>query len=242
MSGGGDLATAVWSQGASPRTGRWPGAVRAQDKNLCHISLSSLRLAEEAVLMSVHQPREEPGLHWWGPEPCSRKGLTGRENPPTVICPRSQEDNWEWNLEPGLQKMGQHLCRTWVQFWEEWIRSLDSYPGSAGFSLDLNPYGQQGQQFWRGFFFKYLFIWLHRVSVAALRTSVASCRVFCCGSDSFVWFSDSRAHGLSSCVVWAQLLCSMWNLSSLTKDRTCASYLAKTTGPPGKSQRWQVGF
>ena len=42
------------------------------------------------------------------------------------------------------------------------------------------------------FFFLYLFIWLHRVSVAALRTSVASRGVFCCGSDSFVWLTPEH--------------------------------------------------
>ena len=49
-------------------------------------------------LMSVHQPGEEPGPHWWGPEPWSRKSLTGGENPPTMICPVSGR---QLGVEPG---------------------------------------------------------------------------------------------------------------------------------------------
>ena len=53
------------------------------------------------------------------------------------------------------------------------------------------------------------------VSVSTLFT-VLCC--FCC----FV-----VAHGLSSCGSWASLLRSMWDLSSLTRDRTCFLCIAK---------------
>ena len=52
------------------------------------------------------------------------------------------------------------------------------------------------------------------------------------------WASVIAARGLSSCGTRAQLLCSTWDLSSLTRNQTCSPNLGSTvstTGPPGKA-------
>ena len=79
------------------------------------------------------------------------------------------------------------------------------------------------------FFFlfdNYLFIWLRQVLVVAVGSWV-------CHSGSFV-----AALGLSSCDLWAELLCGTWGQSSPTRIE-CASPALQdrflTTGPPGKS-------
>ena len=64
-------------------------------------------------------------------------------------------------------------------------------------------------------FKKYLFIWLIQVLVAARRIFVAS-----------VWDLFVLACILSSCGSCAQLLCSMRDLSSPTRDRTHTPYIA----------------
>ena len=65
-----------------------------------------------------------------------------------------------------------------------------------------------------------LFYWLHRVFAASLGTL-------------------HHGTGLGRCCPWAWLLCSLWDLSSLTRDQTwipCTTLNGLlATGPPGKS-------
>ena len=89
-----------------------------------------------------------------------------------------------------------------------------------------------------------IYFWLCRVLVAAYRLFVVVCGLLSsCGVRVFsslvvvrrlqgtwplqLWCTGSRAHGLcswqhtdSSCGAWAQLPRGMWDLSSLTRDRT----------------------
>ena len=80
-------------------------------------------------------------------------------------------------------------------------------------------------------FLRYLF-GFHGVSVAANGICTASRGTFCCNAWT-LWCA-----GFNSCGTWAQLLCSIWNPSSPTRDRTPSPALQDgflTTGPPGKS-------
>ena len=73
------------------------------------------------------------------------------------------------------------------------------------------------------FFNIYLFIWLPRVLVAA-------CGIFAAARGVFsLQRRDSLAlvRGLSSCSTWAELVHSMWDLSSPTRDQTCVPCIAK---------------
>ena len=44
---------------------------------------------------------------------------------------------------------------------------------------------------------------------------------------SSLWHTGSRAHGFSSCGVWAQLPHGTWDRSSLTRDRTCIPWIGR---------------
>ena len=83
-------------------------------------------------------------------------------------------------------------------------------------------------------FILFIYFW---VLVAARGIFVETCRIFCCGmwTSLQLWHAGSRAHGLCSlwqagslvevrelrsCGTQAQLPRGMWDLSSLTRDRT----------------------
>ena len=98
----------------------------------------------------------------------------------------------------------------------------------------------EGEKSFTFYFFKYLFIWLHQVSVKAPGICLASCGIFRCdiGTLEF-WHVGSRACGLSSCGVPASLFCGILvpqsgvELASLVLQ---GRFL--TTESPEKSLEW----
>ena len=76
--------------------------------------------------------------------------------------------------------------------------------------------------------FIYLFTWWHWVVVAAcgiFRGGVQILWLWCTGCS--MQASVVRALRFSSCGTWSWLPCSMWGLSSLTRDQTCIPCIAR---------------
>ena len=79
-------------------------------------------------------------------------------------------------------------------------------------------------------FYYYYYFWLHWVLVAAHG-------IFCCGTRGVLFSCGTQApegvgsvvvaHGLFSCGMRAQQPCDMWDLSSLTRDRTHVPYIGR---------------
>ena len=78
---------------------------------------------------------------------------------------------------------------------------------------------------------KYLFIWLHWVSVAAHRLSVVPCRLL------WLWHMGSRVHELSSCSTWASLPHGTWDLISPTRVQ---AFLDHQQSPLPSTLQWML--
>ena len=65
--------------------------------------------------------------------------------------------------------------------------------------------------------------WLPIFLFTYLTVTVLSCSM----QNLLLWHNDSRPSGLSSCGGWALLLCSIWNVSTLTRDQTHLPCIAR---------------
>ena len=106
--------------------------------------------------------------------------------------------------------------------------SFSDFPTSPLTSLQTTPSPHPERIFF--LFKKQLFIYLVALDLGC-----------CITWHLLLWRTDSLVvvRGLSSCGAWAQLLHSMWDLSSLARDKPAFPELQGgflTTGPPGKSR------